>query len=71
MPTLVRQGLLDLRISPEGSQDLVQRLGSPAQYPAFPTYRHQIVDHGGCSTQTLTAFVNDPDAPIDASCVTP
>ena len=71
MPTLVRQGLLDLRISPEGSQDLVQRLGGPAQYPAFPTYRHQILDHGGCSTQTLTAFVSDPDAPIDASRVTP
>ncbi len=71
VPTLVRQGLLDLRISPEGSQDLAERLGPRAQYLEFPTYGHQIQDHGGCSTETLVHFVNDPDEPVDTSCITP
>jgi pimeloyl-ACP methyl ester carboxylesterase len=71
VPTLVRQGLLDHVVPPQRSQDLVQRLGTRAQYLEFPTYGHPIQDYGGCSTQTLAQFVNNPDGPVDTSCITP
>ncbi len=70
VPTMVRQGMLDLFLRPEHSQDLVQRLGPKAQYVQFPTYGHVILDNGGCSTDTLLQFVNNPSTPVDVSCTT-
>ncbi len=70
VPTLVRQGLLDIAVAPESSEDLAERIGPRAQYLEFPTYGHQILDHGDCAADTLVQFVNAPKRPVDASCAT-
>lgn len=70
VPTMVRHGLLDIAVAPEGSRDLAERLGPRAQYLEFPLYGHQILDYGECSTEVLAQFVNDPTSPVDATCAT-
>lgn len=70
-PTMVRQGLLDHVVEPDGSRDLVQRLGPRVQYLEFPTYGHNIQDYGACTTDTLVQFVNNPTEQVDTTCITP
>ena len=66
---MVRHGFLDHAVDPAGSRDLVQRLGPQTQQLEFPTYGHTVQDYGACSVDTLVQFVNNPDEPVDTSCI--
>ena len=67
IPTLVIAGRFDSRTSPSGSEQAARRLGS-ATFAVWPNRGH-IVTGDPCANTLLSAFLDDPAAQLDLTCV--
>jgi pimeloyl-ACP methyl ester carboxylesterase len=72
IPTLIFAGDLD-PIHPPAWGKLASETLSNSQYFEFPNYGHGVFgegrDGGNCSEKILDAFLSDPNAEVDASCI--
>jgi len=66
--TLVLAGEFDPVTPPEMSRSAADHLGDAA-YVEFPGLGHGEVFAHDCPRQIFRAFIDDPDAPVDTSCV--
>ena len=72
IPTLIFMGELD-PIHPPAWGVVAAKTLSKSQYFEFPNYGHGVLgegsDGGNCSQKILDAFLSDPAAEVDASCI--
>jgi pimeloyl-ACP methyl ester carboxylesterase len=70
MPTLVLAGHLDPITPPENGKYVAEKLGAKAQFVEFPYLSHGSVDIHPCADEIALAFLANPDAAVDSSCIT-
>jgi pimeloyl-ACP methyl ester carboxylesterase len=72
IPTLILSGEFD-PITPPAWGQLAAETLSNSQYLEFPGFGHGILgngtDGGACPNQVVNAFINNPNAAVDASCI--
>lgn len=68
IPTLILNGEYDPVTPPEWAYAAADYL-SNSQIFIFPGYGHAVVDAGPCPGQLIEAFLDDPYATLDSSCV--
>lgn len=72
IPTLILSGEFDPVTPPAWGQLTAETL-SNSQFLEFPGFGHGILgsgpDTGNCSKQIVNAFISNPDATVDASCI--
>ena len=68
IPTLILSGEHDPITPPSWGFSAAENL-SQAQYLVFPGAAHGVLGSSGCTFRVLEAFLNAPDEPVEASCV--
>jgi pimeloyl-ACP methyl ester carboxylesterase len=68
IPTLVLSGEFD-PITPPAWGWLASATLSHSQFFEFPGYSHGVSVSSSCASGMVVSFVDDPNAPVDASCV--
>ena len=69
VPTLILSGEFD-PITPPAWGQLVAETLSHSQFLKFPGYGHGVFGTGTCDNQIVLDFLNAPNPPVDASCIT-
>jgi len=68
IPTLILNGEYDPVTPPVWAYLAAEGL-SNAQVFVFPGYGHAVLDAGPCPLAMIVDFLNDPNMPVDASCI--
>ena len=68
IPALVLAGSFDPITPPAGTEAVAGRL-ERATFALFPANGHGVTGRGECQTTMMRAFLADPTAPVDTSCV--
>jgi pimeloyl-ACP methyl ester carboxylesterase len=68
IPTLVLNGTLDIQTSMDWGADAAATLSNSRNY-IIPEAGHGTIIYQQCSKDIATAFVNDPSAELDVSCI--
>jgi pimeloyl-ACP methyl ester carboxylesterase len=69
VPTLVLAGRLDPATPVAFSRIAAERLGPSARFVLIPAVGHAVAPQSPCGLHIVTHFLDDPSAPLDASCV--